>query len=107
MTNDNIKNTNSTITGPEGDRDIVKNIYDLYLTGLGFTGIAKYLNSKEIPCPSLYKYHKGIKLNVISNRPREEIKWSTNTIKTILTNEIYLVHLIQGKRTTVSYKIIK
>ena len=30
MSNDNIKNTNSTITGPEGDRDIVKNIYDLY-----------------------------------------------------------------------------
>ena len=84
--------------------EIVKNIYNLYLTGLGFTGIAKYLNSKEIPCPSLYKYRKGIKLNVISNRPREEIKWTTNAIKTILTNEIYLGHLIQGKRTTVSYK---
>ena len=83
---------------------IVKNIYNLYLTGLGFTGIAKYLNSKEIPCPSHYKYQKGIKLNVISNRPREEIKWTTNAIKTILTNEIYLGHLIQGKRTTISYK---
>lgn len=84
--------------------EIVKNIYNLYLTGLGFTGIAKYLNNKEIPCPSLYKYQKGIKLNVISNRPREEIKWTTNAIKTILTNEVYLGHLIQGKRTTISYK---
>ena len=84
--------------------EVVKDIFDLYLTGLGFTGIAKYLNSKNIPCPSLYKYRKGIKLNVISNRPREEIKWSTNAIKTILTNELYLGHLIQGKRTTVSYK---
>ena len=84
--------------------EIVKDIFDLYLTGLGFTGIAKYLNSKNIPCPSLYKYRKGIKLNVISNRPREEIKWTTNAIKTILTNELYLGHLIQGKRTTVSYK---
>ena len=83
---------------------VVKNIYNLYLTGLGFTGIAKYLNSKEIPSPSLYKYQKGIKLNVISNRPREEIKWSANAIKTILTNEVYLGHLVQGKRTTVSYK---
>ena len=53
--------------------EIVKNIYDLYLTGLGFTGIAKYLNSKEIPSPSLYKYRKGIKLNVIST---EEFKLS-------------------------------
>lgn len=84
--------------------EIVKDIFNLYLTGLGFTGIAKYLNSKNIPCPSLYKYRKGIKLNVISNRPREEIKWSANAIKTILTNELYLGHLIQGKRTTVSYK---
>jgi len=84
--------------------EIVKNIYNLYLTGLGFTGIAKYLNSKEIPCPSLYKYRKGCKLNVISTRPREKIKWNTNAIKTILTNEVYLGHLVQGKRTTVSYK---
>ena len=83
---------------------VVKNIYNLYLTGLGFTGIAKYLNSKNIPSPSRYKYLKGIKLNIISKRPREEIKWTTNAIKTILTNEVYLGHLIQGKRTTVSYK---
>ena len=83
---------------------IVKEIYDLYLKGMGFTGIAHYLNDKNIPCPSLYKYKKGIKLNIISNRPREEIKWNTNAIKTILKNELYLGHLIQGKRTTVSYK---
>ena len=97
------KNNNKLIVDPIAS-EIVKTIYNLYLTGLGFTSIAKYLNNKEIPCPSLYKYRKGIKLNIISNRPREEIKWSTNAIKTILTNELYLGHLIQGKRTTVSYK---
>ena len=83
---------------------IVKDIFLLYLKGMGFTGIAKYLNKRNIPSPSFYKYQKGIKLNVVSNRPREEIKWNTNAIKTILTNELYLGHLIQGKRTTVSYK---
>lgn len=83
---------------------VVKEIYNSYLKGLGFTGIAKYLNNKNIPSPSLYKYRCGIKLNVISNRPREEIKWTTNAIKTILTNELYIGHLIQGKRTTISYK---
>ena len=97
------EDNNKLIVDPVAS-EIVKDIFDLYLTGLGFTGIAKYLNSKNIPCPSLYKYRKGIKLNVISNRPREEIKWTTNAIKTILTNELYLGHLIQGKRTTVSYK---
>ncbi len=97
------EDNNKLIIDPEA-AEIVRDIYNLYLTGLGFTGIAKYLNSKEIPCPSLYKYQKGIKLNVVSNRPREDIKWNTNTIKTILTNEVYLGHLVQGKRTTVSYK---
>ncbi len=32
------------------------------------------------------------------------MKWTTYAIKAILTNELYLGHLIQGKRTTVSYK---
>lgn len=84
--------------------EVVKEIFNLYLSGFGFTGIAKNLNERNIPCPSLYKYQKGIKLNIISNRSREQIKWSSNAIKTILTNELYLGHLIQGKRTTVSYK---
>ncbi len=83
---------------------VIKDIFNLYITGMGFTGIAKYLNHKNIPSPSLHKYLKGIKLNVISSRPREEIKWSTGAVKRILTNELYLGHLIQGKRTTVSYK---
>ena len=83
---------------------IVKKIYNLYLTGLGFMGIVKYLNSNNIPSPSLYKYRKGIKLNIVSTKKREDIKWNTSAVKTILTNEIYLGNLIQGKRTTVSYK---
>jgi len=97
------ENNNKLVVDPIAS-EIVKEIYELYLKGLGFTGVAHYLNDKNIPCPSLYKYKKGIKLNVISNRPREEIKWTTNAVKTILTNELYLGHLIQGKRTTVSYK---
>ena len=30
MINDDIKNTNQTLTGPENDIDIIKNVYDLY-----------------------------------------------------------------------------
>ena len=97
------ENNNKLVVDPTA-AEVVRNIYNLYLTGLGFTGIAKYLNGKSVPSPSFYKYLRGIKLNIISNRPREEIKWTTNAIKTILANEVYLGHLIQGKRTTVSYK---
>ena len=96
-------NNNKLIIDPIAS-ETVKQIYILYLKGLGFTSISKYLNNNNIPSPSLYKYQKKIKLNITSNKPREEIKWSPNAIKTILTNEIYIGNLIQGKRTTVSYK---
>ena len=98
------KDDNNKLVVDQYASEIVREIYDLYLKGLGFTKIAHYLNDRNIPSPSLYKYRKGIKLNVVSSRSRDEIKWNTNTIRKILTNEVYLGHLIQGKRTTVSYK---
>lgn len=97
------ENNNKLVIDPIAS-GIVKNIFNLYLNGYGYTGIAKYLNNKNIPSPSLYKYLKGVKLNIVSNRSREQIKWSANAIKNILTNEIYLGNLVQGKRTTISYK---
>ncbi len=98
------KQNNNKLVIDQIAKDVVKTIYNLYLKGLGFTSIAKYLNDKNIPSPSLYKYQKGIKLNIVSNKPRIKIKWTNNAVKTILTNEIYIGNLIQGKRTTVSYK---
>ena len=97
------ENNNKLVIDPIAS-NIVKKIYMLYLSGMGFTSIAKYLNANNIPSPSLYKFQNGIKLNVVSNKSREQIKWNANAIKRILTNELYLGHLIQGKRTTVSYK---
>lgn len=85
-------------------KEIVKEIFKRYIEGYGLTSIAEYLNEHNIPSPSLYKYQNGSKLHIVSNRPREEIKWRANAIKTILTNEVYIGNLVQGKRTTVSYK---
>ncbi len=83
---------------------IVEEIYKLYLDGYGFTSIANILNNKRVPSPSLYKHMNGIKLHIVTNKKIEDIKWNNNAIKNILTNEIYIGNLIQGKRTTVSYK---
>ena len=83
---------------------VVKKIYNLYLKGYGYTKIAKYLDYNHIPPPSLYKYNQGIKLNIVTNKQLKYLKWNTTTIKKILTNELYIGNLIQGKRTTVSYK---
>lgn len=97
-------NDNNKIVIDKIGSEIVKNIYNLYLKGLGFTKIADYLNDNNVPSPSLYKYQKGCKLNIISNKRRDEIKWNGSAVKKILTNEIYIGNLVQGKRTTVSYK---
>ncbi len=97
------ENNNKLVIDPLAS-ETVKNIFNMYLKGLSFTKIAEYLNNNDIPSPSLYKYKKGIKLNIVSNKPREEIKWNINAVKTILTNELYTGTLVQGKRTTVSYK---
>ena len=98
------KNNNNKLEIDEEAALIVKKIYNLYLKGYGLTSICNYLNNKNIPSPSLYKYQKNIKLNIVSKNKRENIKWNPNAIKTILTNEVYIGNLLQGKRTTVSYK---
>ena len=97
------ENTNKLVIDPESSI-IVKKIYKLYLNGYGYTSIANYLNNNNVPPPSLYKYNKGIKLNIVSNKKIEDIKWNNNAIKNILTNELYIGNLVQGKRTTISYK---
>ena len=97
------ENNNKLLVDPVAS-NIVKEIYTLYLSGRGFTTIANDLNTKKIPSPSLYKWQSGSKLNIVSKQKRDQIKWNANMIKRILTNELYCGHLIQGKRTTVSYK---
>ncbi len=98
------KNDNNKIVIDNNVSYVVKKIYNLYLCGYGYGKISKYLNDNNIDSPSLYKYKCGIKLNVVSNKSRDMIKWSSNSVKKILTNEIYIGNLVQGKRTTVSYK---
>ena len=98
------KENNNKLVIDKYASSIVKRIFKLYLNGYGYGSIAKTLNEDNVPSPSLYKKQNGYKLNIISKRNIEDIKWSSNAIKTILTNEIYLGHLIQGKRSTVSYK---
>ena len=98
------KNKNNKLLIDSYASKVVKDIYKLYLNGYSYTAIANYLNNNNIPSPSYYKFLNNIKLNVISNKKRKDIKWNPNAIKNILTNEVYIGNLIQGKRTTVSYK---
>ena len=82
--------------------EVVKKIFDLFKSGIGYYNIAKYLNNNEILTPSRYKKENGSKFhceNINCNT-----KWSQYTISKILRNEVYIGNMIQGKKTYVSYK---
>lgn len=79
---------------------IIQEIFALRLQGLGYTGIARLLNGRGVPSPGAYLYQCGLSKQ---EKYRDAI-WSAWNIKEILQDEVYLGHLVQGKRTNVAYK---
>lgn len=81
---------------------IVREIFQKYKDGIGYHKIAMDLNARGILCPSLYK--KSIGSNFICANRQGTGTWTSDTIAKILKNETYIGKLVQGKRTSVSYK---
>ena len=79
---------------------IIKEIFALRLQGLGYMGNARLLNGQGVPAPGAYLYQCGLSKQ---EKYRDAI-WAAWNIKEILRDEVYLGHLVQGKRTNVSYK---
>lgn len=69
--------------------DIVKSIFELYLSGKGFDSIARSLSKKGYPTPSQ-----------VAQKCNAERYWHGSTIKTILSNPHYTGDLVQGRETT-------
>lgn len=78
----------------------VREIFALRLTGMGYTGIVRQLNKRGVLSPSAYLYHVGLS----RNEKYRDTLWTPWNVKEILQNEVYLGHLVQGKRTQQSYK---
>lgn len=83
---------------------IVQNIYKMKLDGMSMYAIATKLNVEQVPSPADYKKNCGIRYKT-SFKVTTYSKWSANSIKRILTNEVYCGHMIQGKRMKKSYKL--
>lgn len=85
--------------------EVVKGIYELCIEGYSPIRIAEHLNKHDIMSPYEYKKHTS---NYASGfKGAGEGKWNHTTVRRILTNEIYTGKMIQGKTTTVSYKVKK
>ena len=91
------KNTNHFVVDEKG-AEIVKRIFNLALSGKSKEEISAILTKEKVPIPTVLKGYKR-KFN-------QEIVdlWSADTIGTILKNEMYLGHMVQGKTTRLNYK---
>lgn len=78
---------------------IVRRIYDMMIAGTGYDKIAKTLSNERILTPAA---HSG---TVPRSTHHEPYDWNYTTVRTILTNPTYLGHTVQGKYTTISYKV--
>lgn len=86
--------------------EVVKKIFQMYAEGFGYHKICEYLNNNNIPPRSVYKKQKGSKF-VCSNCDYKNVRWNPDTIAQMLRNEFYIGNLVQGKITSMGYKVHK
>ncbi len=79
----------------EQGKEIVKRIFNLALENNSINKIVTILRKEHIPLPSVIKKNQR---NLNTNL------WSSNTVKAILQNEMYLGHMVQGKTTRLNHK---
>lgn len=79
---------------------VVRNIFQWRLAGMDYAEIAKKLIDSGIPSPSRYRFEKGM---VKSTRYANSI-WMGNTIKQMVSSEVYLGHMVQGKTRNALWK---
>ncbi len=84
---------------------IVKDIFHWFVReGMSKNGIVRKLVGMGIPCPAAYKRQLGMKYHnpaIVGTEPL----WSARSITAILTNQMYLGHMVQGKQKVKSYKV--
>lgn len=73
--------------------EIVQKIFSWRVSGKGCGQIANYLNTLVLPSPGLYRYMNGCN----AFKRSQNTKWKSKHIAGILTNPVYLGHMVQGK----------
>ncbi|MGE5494518.1 MAG: recombinase family protein [Burkholderiales bacterium] len=78
---------------------IVRRIFNMYANGYSARAIADTLNSEKILPPREYHYQQENKVNPFH---KDSGVWGGRTITAMLSKEVYLGHMIQGVRKTIS-----
>lgn len=89
------------IIDPEA-AEVVREVFRLYVQGMGKTAIARLLNDRGIPNPTEYKRRKG--LRYYQPKRKNSTLWKYFNISDMLANDMYIGNMTQGKYGSVSYK---
>lgn len=73
---------------------IVRDIFDWRLSGMSYQSIARELNSQGIPSPSRYRFEKGM----VKDHRFANTMWKVAVMKSMLSSEVYLGHMVQGRK---------
>ena len=85
---------------------IVRDIYRWRLEGSNNAKIAEKLNHMGVLSPAEYKRSSGLHYKT-GFETTGKAQWSSVAVRRILTDQTYLGHVVQGKKTTPNYKVKK
>lgn len=78
----------------EDTAPVVRMMFDWRLAGWTYRKIVQELIARKLPSPSRYRCQKGI----IKDQKLAAAGWNPTTVSRILANQVYLGHMIQGKK---------
>lgn len=81
---------------------VVREVFTMYVQGYGKTAIARSLNDRGIPNPTEYKRLHGLRQK--QQDMKNSTLWKYFSIADMLSNEMYIGNMVQGKYGSVSYK---
>lgn len=81
---------------------VVREVFTLFSQGYGKSTIARMLNERGIPNPTEYKRLHGLRYK--QPKSKSGTLWKYFAISDMLSNEIYIGNMVQGKYGSVSYK---
>jgi len=80
--------------------EVVRWIFEKFVSGTSITGIVRSLNKRGVPNPSKYKALKGVK----PEKYRNDGLWCERTVRRFLENRTFIGDMVQGKHEKLSYK---
>ncbi len=84
--------------------EVVRSIFEMYKSGMGYVRIAKFLNNRQIPPPVVYKSTQDINYRNPNAENTYKPQWRDSSIGYILRQEVYTGAVVQGKSKNLSYK---